>query len=72
MTNPEHLNGAIAKLAAGETVFASFSPADAGNAPGFDHVVFVTDNALSRHVRDGLLAQLSTQARCSVQVVAPC
>ena len=27
-----HLNGAVAALAAGEVVFASFSPADIGNA----------------------------------------
>jgi 4-hydroxy-2-oxoheptanedioate aldolase len=45
MTVPAHLNGAIAKLAAGETVFASFSPADPGNAQAFaggpyDAVVF--------------------------------
>jgi 4-hydroxy-2-oxoheptanedioate aldolase len=41
----EHLNGAIAALAAGDTVFASFAPADIGNAQAmaagpYDVVVF--------------------------------
>ena len=56
-----HLNGAIAKLAAGETVFASFSPADPGNAQAFaagpyDAVVFEMEhNPFStRELRDSL------------------
>lgn len=45
MTEPAHLNGAIAALEAGETVFASFAPADASNAQAmsagpYDVVVF--------------------------------
>jgi 4-hydroxy-2-oxoheptanedioate aldolase len=45
MTNPEHLNGAITKLVAGETVFASFASADRGSAMSmaagpYDVVVF--------------------------------
>jgi 4-hydroxy-2-oxoheptanedioate aldolase len=41
----EHLNGAVAALAAGDTVFASFAPADIGNAQAmasgpYDVVVF--------------------------------
>jgi 4-hydroxy-2-oxoheptanedioate aldolase len=58
---PAHLNGAIAKLAADETVFASFSPADAGNAQSFapgpyDAVVFEMEhNPFStRELRDSL------------------
>jgi citrate lyase beta subunit len=41
----QHLNGAVAALAAGEVVFASFAPADTGNAQAmaagpYDVVVF--------------------------------
>ncbi|MCU1657179.1 MAG: Aldolase [Pseudonocardiales bacterium] len=61
MSTPAHLNGAIAKLAAGEPVFASFSPADAGNAQAFaagpyDAVVFEMEhNPFStRELRDSL------------------
>lgn len=45
---------------------------DRGNAPGFDHLVFVTDNPLTAHVRGGLVAQLATHARRSVQVITTC
>ncbi len=61
MTAPAHLNGAVAKLAAGQTVFASFSPADPGNAQAFapgpyDVVVFEMEhNPFStRELRDSL------------------
>ena len=45
MDHSEHLNGAVAALAAGGTVFASFAPADIGNAQAmaggpYDAVVF--------------------------------
>jgi 4-hydroxy-2-oxoheptanedioate aldolase len=45
MEPSEHLNGGIAALAAGQTVFASFAPADIGNAQAmaagpYDVVVF--------------------------------
>jgi 4-hydroxy-2-oxoheptanedioate aldolase len=66
--NPVHLNGGIAKLAAGETVFASFSPADAGNAQAFaggpyDVVVFEMEhNPFStRELRDSLQYLLDRQ-----------
>jgi 4-hydroxy-2-oxoheptanedioate aldolase len=68
MTTPAHLNGAIAKLAAGETVFASFSPADPGNAQAFapgpyDAVVFEMEhNPFSaRELRDSLQYLLDRQ-----------
>ena len=45
MDRSEHLNGGIAALASGQTVFASFAPADIGNAQAmaagpYDVVVF--------------------------------
>lgn len=68
MTSPEHLNGGIAKLAADETVFASFSPADPGNAQAFapgpyDVVVFEMEhNPFStRELRDSLQYLLDRQ-----------
>lgn len=68
MSSPEHLNGAIAKLVAGETVFASFSPADPGNAQAFaagpyDAVVFEMEhNPFStRELRDSLQYLLDRQ-----------
>jgi 4-hydroxy-2-oxoheptanedioate aldolase len=68
MTTPAHLNGAIAKLVAGETVFASFSPADPGNAQAFapgpyDVVVFEMEhNPFStRELRDSLQYLLDRQ-----------
>lgn len=45
---------------------------DPGNAPGFDHLVFVTDNPVGAHLRSGLVAQLAEHARHSVQVVTAC
>jgi hypothetical protein len=44
--------------------------ADAGNAPGFDDIVFVTDSALEPHVHTGLIAQLAASARVAVTVVS--
>jgi 4-hydroxy-2-oxoheptanedioate aldolase len=68
VTTPTHLNGGIAKLAAGETVFASFSPADPGNAQAFapgpyDVVVFEMEhNPFStRELRDSLQYLLDRQ-----------
>lgn len=45
------------------------SCSDRGPAPGFDQIVLVLDRPLAPHVRDGLLAQLRTAARSSVQLV---
>jgi 4-hydroxy-2-oxoheptanedioate aldolase len=78
VTAPEHLNGAIAKLVAGETVFASFSPADSGSAQAFasgpyDAVVFEMEhNPFStRELRDSLQYLLDRQQIVSRGNVSP-
>ena len=40
-----------------------------GNAPGFDHIVFVTDAPSRPHVNDGVVARLAASAQVSVKVV---
>ena len=44
--------------------------ADPGNAPGFDDIVFVTDQPLAAHVHAGVISQLTASARGSVTVVS--
>jgi 4-hydroxy-2-oxoheptanedioate aldolase len=68
-TNPTHLNGAIAKLEAGETVFASFSGADPTSAQAFapgpyDAVVFEMEHNPYdvRALRDSLQYLLDRKA----------
>jgi len=76
--SPEHLNGAVAALAAGRTVFASFSPADPGNAqamaPGpYDAVVFEMEhNPFDvRGLRDALQYLLDRRAVAERGDVSP-
>jgi 4-hydroxy-2-oxoheptanedioate aldolase len=78
VSSPEHLNGAIAKLAAGEVVFVSFSPADPGNAQAFaagpyDAVVFEMEhNPFSAGtLRDSLQYLLDRQAILARGDVSP-
>jgi hypothetical protein len=51
-------------------VAAAVAHAEPGNAPGFDDIVFVTDNALEPHAHTGLIAQLAASARVAVTVVS--
>jgi len=47
---------------------AASSHADRGNAPGFDHIVLVTDAARGPRT-SGLVGELSVAARCGVHVI---
>jgi 4-hydroxy-2-oxoheptanedioate aldolase len=78
MANTEHLNGAIAKLAAGETVFASFAGADRASAMQhaggpYDVVVFEMEHNPFDvgGLRDGLQYLLDRKAIADSGSVAP-